>query len=232
MSGGSEPALDKPGGGAAATRWADLRLRVISAAVLAPVALVCVWFGGWLYALMLLAGFAGIVWEWGTMCRWRPTPLLLGVGYAALAFGSLWSWREIGGAAAIYILLAIVWCSDVGAYAVGRLVGGRRLAPSVSPGKTWSGAAGGLVAAIIPAILVSGTIVSILAAAVLGVASQLGDLAESAAKRHYQVKDSGRLIPGHGGLLDRLDGLLAASVVAGIILVRFALAMHGDAAAL
>lgn len=166
------------------------------------------------------------------MCRWRPVPLLLGAAYACAAFGSLWSWREIGGVAAIYLLLAIVWCSDIGGYAVGRLVGGRRLAPSVSPGKTWSGAAGGLVAAIIPAIVVSGTTVSVLAAAVLGIASQLGDLAESAAKRHYQVKDSGRLIPGHGGLLDRLDGLLAASVVAGIVLVRFALTMRGDGAVL
>ena len=231
-SGGSEPALDKATGGGAAARWADLRLRVISAAVLAPLALFCVWFGGWLYALMILAGFAGVVWEWGTMCRWRPVPLLLGTLYAGVALGSLWGWRQVGGAAAVYVLLAIVWCSDIGAYAIGRLVGGRRLAPSVSPGKTWSGAAGGLVAAIIPAVVVSGTLVSILAAAVLGIASQLGDFAESAAKRHYRVKDSGRLIPGHGGLLDRLDGLLAASIVAGILLVRFAVAMHGDGVAL
>ena len=207
---------------------------MISAAILAPLALVCVWFGGWLYGIMLLAGFGGILWEWGRMCRWRPLPLLLGVIYAALALCSLWGWRVIGGALAIYVLLAIVWCSDVAAYAVGRLVGGRRLAPSVSPGKTWSGAAGGLVAAVIAAMVVSGTatIQGAAAAAVLGVASQLGDLGESAAKRFYNVKDSGHLIPGHGGLLDRLDGLLAASVVAGIFLLRVGLAMSRDGAAL
>ena len=233
-SAGSGPALDNAALPNPSTRWSDLRLRVISAAILAPAALFCVWFGGWLYDVMLLAGFAGVVWEWGRMCRWRPLPLLLGILYAAAALCSLWGWRVIGGAIAIYVLLAIVWCSDAGAYAVGRLVGGRRLAPSVSPGKTWSGAAGGLVAAIIAAMVVSGTasVQGVAAAAVLGIASQLGDLAESAAKRSYNVKDSGHLIPGHGGLLDRLDGLMAASVVAGIFLLRVGLAMGRDGAAL
>jgi phosphatidate cytidylyltransferase len=216
VSVGSEPVLAER-----ATRWADLRLRVISAAVLAPLALFCVWFGGWLYTLMLVAGFAGVVWEWGHMCRWRPLPLILGTLYAAVALGSMWVWRGIDGARAIYILLAIVWCSDIGAYIVGRLVGGPRLAPRVSPGKTWSGAVGGLVAAIIGGAVVAGMVSVQIAgfAAVLGVASQLGDLGESALKRAYNVKDSGRLVPGHGGLLDRLDGLMAAAIVAGFVLL-------------
>ncbi len=216
MSGGSGLALAER-----ATRWADLRLRVISAAVLAPLALFCVWFGSSLYTIMLLAGFAGVMWEWGTMCRWRPVPLVLGMLYAAVALGSLWFWRGIDGARAIYILLAIVWCSDIGAYVVGRLVGGPRLAPRVSPGKTWSGAVGGLVAAIIGGAVVSGmvSLQSTALAAVLGIASQLGDLGESALKRAYNVKDSGRLVPGHGGLLDRLDGLMAAAIVAGFVLL-------------
>ena len=164
------------------------------------------------------------------MCRWRPGPFLLGLTYAGASLCSLWFLRDVGGAKAVYVLLAIVWCSDVGAYATGRLIGGRRLAPSVSPGKTWSGAAGGLVAAIIGAFAVSGTasLRAAVFAAMLGIASQLGDLGESAAKRHYKVKDSGRLIPGHGGLLDRLDGLLAASVLAGAALLWFVTAIAAD----
>ena len=243
-SAGLGPALLNPngssqsGGGQTATgkgnRWGDLRLRVLSAAILAPAALFCVWIGGWLYDLMVLACFAGVVWEWGVMCRWRPVPLGFGILYTAVAALSLVGWRGVGGARAIYVLLAIVWCSDIGAYAVGRLVGGRRLAPRVSPGKTWSGAVGGLLAAILAAFAVSGVvnIQAAMIATVLGIASQVGDLGESAAKRHYNVKDSGRLIPGHGGLLDRLDGLLAASIVAGVFLVRIALAMGRDGAAL
>ena len=155
------------------------------------------------------------------MCRGRPPPFALGVLYVGFALWSLWQWRDVGGARAVYIILAVVWCSDVGAYVAGRVFGGPRLAPRISPGKTWSGAVGGLAAAIVGGLAVSGTVTGRVAiiAAVLGVASQLGDLGESALKRAYNVKDSGRMLPGHGGLLDRLDGLLAAATVAGLFLL-------------
>ncbi len=230
-SGGSGPALaDLARAAPASGRWADLRLRVLSAAILAPAALLCVWAGGWVYGVMLVAGFVGVAWEWGSMCRWRRLPLWAGLLYAALALGALWDLRTIGGAGLTFMLLAIVWCSDVGAYAVGRLAGGPRLAPRVSPGKTWSGAAGGLVAAMIGGSVVAGVSVVDLGptpmvlgfSAALGIASQLGDLGESALKRHYGVKDSGRLLPGHGGLLDRLDGLLAAAIAGGVIVLACA----------
>lgn len=197
-------------------------MRVASALVLAPVALACVWFGGiaW-YALVTAAGL-GVCWEWWKMCRGEPLPLLAGFGYAVLAVAAL-AWLRAdpaGGRPALIFLLVVVWCSDIGAYAAGRLIGGRKLAPSISPGKTWSGAAGGLLAAIVGAEVVAALWngrpgPAMLAAAVLGVASQLGDLLESAVKRQFGVKDSGHLIPGHGGLLDRLDGLMAAALVAG-----------------
>ena len=214
-SGGSERALAEVG-----SRWADLRLRVVTAAVIAPLSLLCVWAGGWLYAVLLVAGFAGVSWEWGSMCRWRPLPLVPGLVYAALALWSLWLLRDTGGARLVFTLFAIVWCSDIGAYAAGRIVGGPRLAPRISPGKTWSGAAGGLAAAMIGGSVVAGfaSVANLCVIAVLGIASQLGDLGESALKRYYNVKDSGRLLPGHGGLLDRLDGLMAASIVAGLLL--------------
>ena len=136
-----------------------------------------------------------------------------------------WHWRVCGrsparGAGVVLFLLAVVWSSDVGAYVTGRLFGGPRLAPSISPGKTWSGAAGGLASAVLVGAAAAGlgwghVGLVMLAAGVLGIAAQIGDLLESAVKRHFGVKDSGRLIPGHGGLLDRLDGLMAASLVAG-----------------
>ncbi len=213
-SGGSAHALAERG-----TRWADLRLRMASAAVLAPLVLLCAWHGGWPFLILLAAALAGLAWEWGSMCRWRAVPLALGLLYAVIAMASLAVLRSLFGAMGVFFILAVVWCSDIGAYGAGRFVGGRRLAPSISPGKTWSGAAGGLLAAMAGGMLTAGINVSVmLVAALLGVASQLGDLGESALKRRYGVKDSGRLIPGHGGMLDRLDGLMAASIVAGLVL--------------
>ncbi|HET9020103.1 MAG TPA: phosphatidate cytidylyltransferase, partial [Acetobacteraceae bacterium] len=104
----------------------------------------------------------------------------------------------------------------IGAYLSGRLVGGARLAPRISPGKTWSGAIGGLLAAALVGAAAGGGR-GALVAAVLSVVAQAGDLAESAAKRRAGVKDSGRLIPGHGGVLDRLDALLAAAPAAALL---------------
>jgi phosphatidate cytidylyltransferase len=119
-----------------------------------------------------------------------------------------------------YWLLAVVWANDIAAYAAGRSFGGPKLAPRLSPNKTWAGFAGGVAASGLAgalAGLVSGASLAALIgmSLLLGVAAQLGDLAESWAKRHFGVKDSSRLIPGHGGLLDRVDGLLAASALAG-----------------
>jgi phosphatidate cytidylyltransferase len=119
-------------------------------------------------------------------------------------------------------LLTTVWANDTAAYAAGRAIGGARLAPRLSPNKTWAGFLGGLVAAmlvgLVAALAAGASLATLVTLSVLlGVAGQLGDLAESWAKRHFGVKDSGRLIPGHGGLLDRVDGLLAASVLAGAV---------------
>lgn len=190
--------------------------------MLAPLALACAWAGGWAWqALVALAG-AGACWEWSRMARGHALAVAAGLAYSVVAVAAL-AWLRAdaaGGLAALVFLLAVVWSSDIGAYVAGRLLGGPRLAPAISPGKTWSGAAGGLLAAMGAGAVVTawwhGRLGAALPhAALLGVASQLGDLLESAAKRRFGVKDSGRLIPGHGGLLDRLDGLMAAALVAG-----------------
>lgn len=249
--------------------WGDLRLRAISAAVLAPLALLCIWLGATLWIVLLAVGTVGLAWEWVLLCGRRPfawpgalVPLaVLAAGAVALtshegwallllAGGTLAAWAASGqasfalgipyvgvagvalvwlradgfaGRASVLFLVLLVWASDVGAYAAGRLIGGPRLAPMVSPSKTWSGALGGLAAAA----LVGAVIAALLGGAspgwaagvavLLGIASQAGDLLESWAKRRFGVKDSGRLIPGHGGLLDRLDGLLAAAPAAALL---------------
>lgn len=127
------------------------------------------------------------------------------------------------GLTAILFVYAIVWCTDIGAYFVGRAVGGPRLWPRLSPNKTWSGAIGGAVIGTLAgcALLVAMGLVFTPAMVVLGlvlsVAGQFGDLAESAFKRAFGVKDAGRLIPGHGGVLDRLDGFMAVVLAAMVI---------------
>jgi phosphatidate cytidylyltransferase len=129
----------------------------------------------------------------------------------------LWLARPaIAGRGTVLWLFAVVWATDIGAYFVGRAIGGPRLAPSWSPNKTWAGLVGGALCAGIvgwaTTLVFEGipALPLIAASAGLAIVEQFGDLAESVAKRRFGVKDSSGLIPGHGGLLDRLDGLLAA----------------------
>ena len=128
---------------------------------------------------------------------------------------------EFGFIGLMFVLL-VVWVTDIGGYFAGRGIGGPKLWPRVSPKKTWAGAIGGLVLALVVAagfaLLGFGRMgPMLLLGAVLSVVSQLGDLFESAVKRRFDVKDSSHIIPGHGGLLDRLDGFVAAIVVAALI---------------
>lgn len=136
----------------------------------------------------------------------------------------LWLDRGEGGRERILYLFAVVWSSDIGAYAFGRLLGGPKLAPALSPNKTWAGAIGGLLCAMLvggfaaAAAAAESAVVLLAIGAFVAIAAQLGDLAESFAKRCFNVKDSGGLIPGHGGLLDRLDSLLAAALALAVAL--------------
>jgi phosphatidate cytidylyltransferase len=125
------------------------------------------------------------------------------------------------GLSALILVLLVVWATDIGGYFAGRAIGGPKLWPRVSPKKTWAGAIGGFVASLLVAIGFSTsdlgkTLPLVILAAMLSVAAQLGDLFESAIKRRFGVKDSGHIIPGHGGVMDRLDGFVAAIVLAAI----------------
>jgi phosphatidate cytidylyltransferase len=128
---------------------------------------------------------------------------------------------QTGGFVALILILLVVWVTDIGGYFAGRGIGGPKLWPRVSPKKTWAGAIGGFAASLVVAggfaVLGLGkTGPMLLLGAVLSIASQLGDLFESAVKRRFGVKDSSHLIPGHGGLMDRLDGFVAAVVLAAV----------------
>jgi phosphatidate cytidylyltransferase len=190
---------------------------VLVGIVLATVAIAAVGAAG-LAVAAALAG-AGIVF-WAARRGAHPEPgwTALGTVWVALpCICLLWLARqEAGGRTTLLWVLAVVWATDIGAYAIGRTLGGPRLAPRWSPRKTWSGFAGGTVCAALAggttalALRLSPMFPVVLVSAGLAIVAQFGDLAESLAKRRFGVKDSSGLIPGHGGLLDRLDGLLAA----------------------
>lgn len=203
-------------------RWGDLAPRLLSALVLLPLALLCCWWGGPAWTALLVAAVIMLALEWFGMCRagrLGPLTMLGGVGYALVAMASLLWLRAdpADGLRRVLFLLVVVWATDIGAYLAGRWLGGPRMAPMISPGKTWSGAVGGAVVAVGAGMIVAalgphhaGGATAVLAL-ILSVSAQAGDLLESAAKRRCGVKDAGRLIPGHGGLLDRVDGILAAA---------------------
>lgn len=157
----------------------------------------------------------------GLAAAWAGAGVLY-VGLPAMAL----VWLRMGDAsgwAAVWFLFLIVWSTDTGAYVIGRSFGGPRLAPRISPNKTWSGALGGIAisagVAYLFALWLEGTspAVLVLVAILLSIVAEAGDLAESAIKRRFKVKDAGHLIPGHGGLLDRVDALLFAAVAAALL---------------
>ena len=255
------------------SRWGDLGPRILSAAVLAPIALVCIWMGGVAFTGLIALVGAGLAYEWLGLCGQRTSfaaialfaavplavllaasdhatasllllavtalvatvfshglspsrPLAFGIPYLGIGAVALVWLRQppASGSANVIVLLLIVWASDIGAYMVGRAVGGRRLAPSISPGKTWSGALGGLAGSaavgFASAAILGDAPISwrpAIFAILIGIVGQAGDLFESLLKRHFGVKDSGALIPGHGGLLDRLDAVLTAAPMAALL---------------
>ena len=265
--------------------WTNLRERALSATVLAPLAILAIWFGHWLLLLTIAAAAALMAEEWSLMSAaraplrvaasltctiliavflayrhhyataWMMAPVaaaicaLIARGSAErpadAAFGALyigvpcialiWLRASPMGLNWTILLLVVTWSADIAAFAVGSVLKGPKLWPRISPNKTWSGFFGGLCAAMIGAIVVplvskalgSPMLLSAPAAALMGLVGGLatmgGDLLESILKRRFGVKDSGDLIPGHGGLLDRVDGLMFAILaVAGARLIHLA----------
>jgi len=197
-------------------------VRAVGAAALVIAALVA---GiGQLYAafMVLAAGAAGVA---GICAPSRRAWGAAGVAYAGavlIAPVALRRDRE-SGLVAILFLFAVVWATDILGYFVGRAIGGAKLAPNISPKKTWSGACGGALGALVAGVAVvhvadnAALLPVACVALVLSIVSQAGDLFESAVKRRFGVKDASHVIPGHGGLMDRLDGFIAATGVAAMI---------------
>lgn len=204
----------------------DLWVRAGSAIILFAIAGAALWFGGIAFGLLLLIGGALVLVEWFQLVK-RMT--LGGGGRAALnilgpilvvgAMAGLWFVRDHLGMTAALWVFGMVWATDIGAYFAGRAFGGARLAPKISPSKTWSGLVGGMVAALIASATIgdrAGIIgVPLWIGLFMGLLAQLGDLGESWMKRRAGVKDSGKLIPGHGGLFDRVDGVLPVALLLG-----------------
>jgi phosphatidate cytidylyltransferase len=184
--------------------------------VIAPVATASLANAGLAVAISLLG--AGAVYGMArSVAELEPLWAALGTLWVALpCVAFLWlAGEKVGGRATLLWVFAAVWATDIGAYAFGYIFGGPRLAPRWSPRKTWAGLAGGVLCAALTGTAtarllgISPAVSLTVLSAGLAVVEQFGDLAESMAKRRFGVKDSGGLIPGHGGLLDRLDGLLA-----------------------
>jgi phosphatidate cytidylyltransferase len=254
-------------------RFSELGLRLMSAAVLIPVAVSMVWAGGWWLAIGCSVFAAAMALEWSQIsafphgramavatalfCLSLPIGLLWlsglvivgGMGLCAAtaggglrvrstaAFGllyvtamaaGLYLLREgpWDGRAAALFFMSFVWASDAAAYFTGRGLGGPRLLPSESPNKTWSGALGavtacGLCGLAAADIEMASFPVWIAAGVAISLVAQMGDLFESGLKRRFKVKDAGTLLPGHGGVLDRVDGLGAVCIFGSLALYAF-----------
>ena len=170
--------------------------------------------------LIVLGGIAALIFAQ----RGRRVWIVAGIGYSGMMLLSPLLLRidPDYGFLAIVLLFAVVWATDIVAYFVGRAIGGPLLCPSVSPKKTWSGAFGGPVGAMAAAVAIARLFganrqVFAVLGLLLSVVAQLGDLLESWIKRHFGAKDASHLIPGHGGVMDRLDGFWAAALVACLV---------------
>jgi phosphatidate cytidylyltransferase len=214
-----------------AAKSSDLKVRALSAAVMVAIAAVAYVAGGQAFSFFVAVVGLWALWEWWGLAQNITQSWLGRMGW--LAFGIAY----VGGAAFLLVMLrndrdteilvlgliGIVIATDVGAYFAGRTIGGPKIAPAVSPSKTWAGLAGGMIAASLftsfLALWLSSlfsmkeVILSVVFGAALAVVAQIGDFFESWMKRKALVKDSGTIIPGHGGVLDRIDGLIPVVIV-------------------
>lgn len=198
----------------------ELLVRSLAAIVMAGVALAAAFFGGYIFAIMVAIAAGVMFVEWRRLTDgWGMGWTIAGFVYAlAPALALLWLRdRAPQGLELLYWVFIVTWTTDIGAYFAGRAIGGPKLARSISPNKTWAGLVGGMVSAglagwawtqfmMLPTSL-------IWLAPLFAAAAQGGDLFESWLKRRAGAKDSGSLLPGHGGILDRLDGLVVVAIL-------------------
>jgi phosphatidate cytidylyltransferase len=221
------------GGGLVAWEWGRLTrgngfdgTALISAVNVAALA-ICIALGRPDYGLFLTTATAATILLSANGLQNRIWALA-GLAYAVLPAAALvWLRADPSlGAAAVIYLFAVAWTTDTASYAAGRMIGGPKLVPHISPRKTWSGFFAGvfaplLVGLVFATVLQSGSVWWLLLVSLaLALACQMGDLLESWVKRQFGVKDMSGLIPGHGGFLDRIDGLLLAAVLAAVIALR------------
>jgi phosphatidate cytidylyltransferase len=197
----------------------DVSLVVHGLAVVAAVALASFGFAALGVAMLLIGTIIVLALEFGQHPLFSAAGVIY-TGFPAVAL--LWlRGNEPWGFNAVLFLVVVVAATDTAAYAFGRLIGGPRLAAAISPKKTWSGLIGGLTAATIAAgvfaYATGGPVLALaLTGLVLGLIAQAGDLAESAMKRAFDVKDASQLLPGHGGFMDRMDGIVSATIAAAL----------------
>ncbi len=223
----------------ASSKKSDLKVRALSALVMIIVSGGALWAGGVVFMAFTALLAIGLLWEyWGLVQKlvstvfWRAALMLLGIIYISVACRALIELRNgdfLSGLSLAVLVIALVIAVDIGAYFSGRAIGGPKIAPRISPNKTWAGLFGGIIAATVLIALVTSQLVvkgppflpALLLAAPIGagiaIVAQAGDFLESWMKRRAGVKDSGKLIPGHGGLLDRLDGHLSVLFVLGVM---------------
>jgi phosphatidate cytidylyltransferase len=196
----------------------ELAVRTLTGAILIVMVLLAAFVGGDIFAVLVAAVATAMFYEWTRVVRgWGAVWYLSGFFYALLpALALLWI-RERAGLNLLIWVFIVTWSTDIGAYFAGRSFGRRKLAPSISPNKTVEGLYGGMAAATLFGgawALAAGLDKPLLAFPPLfAIAAQMGDLFESWMKRRAGVKDSGNWLPGHGGVLDRLDGLVPVAVL-------------------
>lgn len=209
----------------------NLLVRSVSAVLLIPIVLYIILSSLLLFysSIVLIAVLMGVEWR-GLVTRLQSklTWSLVALVYiSSFVFALCWLRHQAVGQSLLIWLCVTTWMSDIGAFAFGKTIGGPKLVPKISPSKTWAGLVGAIVFSLVTGLVfnkvfnfcISSNFIYI--TILLGVISQAGDLLESWIKRQAGVKDSGKMIPGHGGILDRVDGLVAGSVALLLLLVFF-----------
>lgn len=204
------------------------RQRVKSALILVPIALYAIFFSKSIFFLLAITVAILMTAEWLEITKtaddqkkWR----LIGLFYILIPVYSVIKIR-LYDSDILFWMFAVIWVTDIFAFFAGKTLGGAKLAPHISPNKTWSGLAGGIIASMIIGFLSSfmfsgGVFFFIFISAILAIIEQISDLFESKVKRIFGVKDSGNIIPGHGGVLDRLDGMMFVAPMVLLLITIF-----------